>query len=250
MISPRQQLRNAARTPARRQRSLGFTLFELMIAMAVFLIIGAAAVSLFKQHASLFNDQQYQIGLNASLRNALSQMQNDVVNAGTGWYSATNNVSSWPIGITVANNTAGGAACHPAGTATYNAACFDTLNVIVPDPQTPPGQVWIAPGTQPVCTSTVLTSGGSPATMTIAPVAPATQAQLLAGFTATSQVVFIHVTTSGTQMSTAILTSNATASGANVNLQLPTTLEAPSLAHLAEDISMSAMGIRGRNVSR
>src|SRR5262249_39825173 len=97
----------------------GFTMVELMIAMTVFLVIGAAAMSLFKQHASLFNDQQYQIGLNVSLRNALAQMEADIVNAGTGWYNATNNVSSWPIGVTIVNQTAGGAGCHPANTSTY-----------------------------------------------------------------------------------------------------------------------------------
>ena len=87
----------------------GFTLIELTIAITVFLVIGAAAMSLFKQHASLFSDQQYQIGLNVSLRNALAQMENDVVNAGTGWYNAANNVASWPIGVKIVNNTAGGA---------------------------------------------------------------------------------------------------------------------------------------------
>ncbi len=197
--------------------SAGFTLIELMVAITVFLIIGGTAMNLFRQHAALFNDQQYQIGLNVSLRNALSQMESDVVNAGTGWYNV-GNISSWPIGITIVNNITGGAACHPAGTSTYNASCFDTLNVVVPDPNTPPGQVWITPGTQASCSSTVLTSNGSPSTMTIAPVAPATAAQLIAGFTANSQVVFIHVGTSGTLMTTAILSSTAVANGANVNI--------------------------------
>ena len=98
-----------------RSAARGFTLIELTIAITVFLVIGAAAMSLFKQHASLFSDQQYQIGLNVSLRNALSQMENDVVNAGTGWYNAANNVASWPIGVKIVNNTAGGATCHPPG---------------------------------------------------------------------------------------------------------------------------------------
>ena len=193
--------------------SVGFTLIELMIAMTVFLVIGAAAMNLFRQHAALFNDQQYQIGLNVSLRNALSQMESDVVNAGTGWYSVAS-ISSWPVGITVVNNNAGGTACHPAGTATYNAACFDTLNIVTPDPNTPPGQVYVAPGT-PGCATPALTTSG---TMLISPVAPATSAQLISGFTSGSQVVFIHVTTSGTQMTTAILSATAVASGANVSL--------------------------------
>ncbi len=203
-----------AKPSSPRPRSAGFTLIELMVAMTVFLVIGAAAMSLFKQHAALFSDQQYQIGLNVSLRNALSQMEADVVNAGTGWYNATNSISSWPTGITIVNNTLGGAACHVAGSATYNAPCFDALNIIAPDPNTPPGQVYVAPGTGGCATPALTTSG----TMTIAPVAPTTVAQLVAGFTSGSQVVFIHVGTSGTLMTTAVLSANAAAAGAYVNL--------------------------------
>jgi prepilin-type N-terminal cleavage/methylation domain-containing protein len=197
----------------------GFTLIELMVAITVFLIIGAAAMSLFKQHASLFNDQQYQIGLNVSLRNALAQMENDVVNAGTGWYNAANNVASWPIGIKIVNNTAGGAACHTAGTAIYNAPCFDTLNLIVPDPTTPPGLVATGSGcSTPATTGTTGAGLGGPVSMLISPILPSTQAQLLAGFTAGSKIIFIHVGTSGTTMTTAVLSANSAASGANVNL--------------------------------
>ncbi len=203
----------------RRSEANGFTLIELMIAMTVFLVIGAAAMSLFKQHASLFNDQQYQIGLNVSLRNGLAQMENDVVNAGTGWYNAANNVASWPVGVKIVNNTAGGATCHPAGTATYNASCFDTLSLIVPDPTTPPGQVYVAPGTAGCATPALTgTTGSGTATMTISPLAPSTQAQLLTGMIANSQVIFIHVGTSGTLMTTAVLSTAASASGANVLL--------------------------------
>jgi prepilin-type N-terminal cleavage/methylation domain-containing protein len=203
----------------RRSGASGFTLIELMVAITVFLIIGAAAMSLFKQHASLFNDQQYQIGLNVSLRNALAQMENDVVNAGTGWYNAANNFASWPVGVKIVNNTAGGATCHPTGTATYNAACFDTLNLIVPDPTTPPGLIYVSPGT-PGCATPALTgtTGTGNATMTISPVAPSTQSQLLSGMIANSQVIFIHVGTSGTLMTTAVLTQAASASGTNVLL--------------------------------
>jgi prepilin-type N-terminal cleavage/methylation domain-containing protein len=209
----------------RRSSANGFTLIELMIAMTVFLVIGAAAMSLFKQHASLFNDQQYQIGLNVSLRNALAQMEEDVVNAGTGWYTAANNVASWPIGVKIVNNTAGGATCHPAGSATYNAACFDTLSLIVPDPATPPGEVYVAPGT-PGCATPALTgtTGSGTTTMIISPVAPATQAQILSGMIAGSQVIFIHVGTSGTLMTTAVLSVAASASGGNVLLTFGQTM--------------------------
>jgi prepilin-type N-terminal cleavage/methylation domain-containing protein len=203
----------------RRSAARGFTLIEMMIAITVFIVIGAAAMSLFKQHAALFSDQQYQIGLNVSLRNALAQMENDVVNAGTGWYNAANSVASWPIGIKIVNNVAGGATCHPPGTPTYNAPCFDILSLIVPDPTTPPGQVYVAPGTAGCATpASTGTTGTGTSTMTISPIAPSTQAQLLSGFIANSQVIFIHVGTSGTLMTTAVLTIPASASGTNVLL--------------------------------
>ena len=196
------------------RRSAGFTLIELMIAMTVFLVIGAAAMSLFKQHASLFNDQQYQIGLNVSLRNALSQMEADVVNAGTGWYNAAN-ISSWPIGITIVNNIAGGAACHLAGSSTYNAPCFDHTEHHRPRPHHAPGP-GLRGARHPGLRHTRpdyqrhddhRSCGSRPPLRS-----------LISGFTSGSQVVFIHVGTSGTLMTTAILSANAAAAGANVNL--------------------------------
>ncbi|MGC1903837.1 MAG: prepilin-type N-terminal cleavage/methylation domain-containing protein [Candidatus Acidiferrum sp.] len=236
MISPCAQV-----SPKSRRRSVtrsaGFTLIELMIAMAIFLIIGGAAMSLFKQHASLFNDQQYQIGLNVSLRNALAQMENDVVNAGTGWYNAANNVSSWPVGVTITNNVAGGATCHPAGTATYNAPCFDVLNVIVPDPATPPGQVYAGTGTVGCSNlATTGTTGSGTSTMLISPVAPTTVGQLVSGFSGGSQVIFVHVGTSGTTMTTAVLTQSATLSGANALLTFGSTRSDGQNSNSANDL--------------
>jgi prepilin-type N-terminal cleavage/methylation domain-containing protein len=93
--------------PARRLRrgakSFGFTLIELMVSMAVFLVIGGTAMSLFSQHAKLFNDQQGTVGLNISLRNALSQIENDTVQAGNGFYGSLSTANT-PVGITITNN--------------------------------------------------------------------------------------------------------------------------------------------------
>jgi hypothetical protein len=76
-----------------------------MVSMAVFLVIGAAAMNLFSQHAKLFNDQQGVVGLNISLRNALSQIQTDAVQAGNGFYiGGATNISNTPVGITITNN--------------------------------------------------------------------------------------------------------------------------------------------------
>jgi prepilin-type N-terminal cleavage/methylation domain-containing protein len=83
----------------------GFTLIELMIAMGVFLVIASAAVSLFRSHANLFGDQQGVVVLNVSLRNALSQIETDAVQAGNGFFGALSTANS-PVGITIVN-TAG-----------------------------------------------------------------------------------------------------------------------------------------------
>src|SRR5258708_7320974 len=108
-----------------RHRSFGFTLIELMVATAVFLIIGGAAFTLCSQHASLFGDHKNQVTLNISMRNALALMQIDSVNAGTGYYPGAN-ISSLPIGVTIINNKAAGS-CYNAAANTYTAGCFDHL---------------------------------------------------------------------------------------------------------------------------
>ncbi len=58
----------------------GFTLIELLLAMAIFGVISAAAFGLMAQHQPLFNQQQGLAALNISMRNAVAQMQTDIVN--------------------------------------------------------------------------------------------------------------------------------------------------------------------------
>ena len=115
----------------------GFTLVELLLAAALFTIVGGAAFTLFAQHQPLFNQQQNQAALNISIRNAIAQIQTDIVNGGSGYYN-TVNVPGWPVGVVINNNVvASGGDCHT-GT-TYGANCFDSLTVIVSDPATTPG---------------------------------------------------------------------------------------------------------------
>jgi prepilin-type N-terminal cleavage/methylation domain-containing protein len=73
----------------------GFSLVELTVAMAVFLVVGGAAVALVKMHIPLFTSQQNQTGLNLSMRNSVAQMQIDVVNGGTGYYPHYRQQRSW-----------------------------------------------------------------------------------------------------------------------------------------------------------
>ena len=116
----------------------GFTVIELMIATLVFGVISAAAFGLMAQHQPLFNQQQIQAALNISMRNAVAQMQIDIVNGGAGYNSAIN-VPNWPVGIVINNPSpvvSSTQDCHT-GT-TYGANCFDSFTVITADPATTP----------------------------------------------------------------------------------------------------------------
>src|ERR1019366_6147470 len=114
----------------------GFTLIELVIAMAIFLVISGAAFALFAQHQPLFNQQQNQAALNISMRNAIAQMQVDIVNGGPAYYHGFN-IPNWPVGVVITNNVVSSAGnCHT-GT-TYGANCFDSFTVITADSGTTP----------------------------------------------------------------------------------------------------------------
>jgi len=120
----------------RGSRLTGFTLVELLIAMAIFGVISAAAFGLMAQHQPLFNQQQIQAALNISMRNSVAQLQSDIVNGGSGYYNSVN-VPNWPVGVVINNNTVSSTQdCHSG--ITYSATCFDSLTVIVADPATTP----------------------------------------------------------------------------------------------------------------
>jgi len=117
-------------------RMTGFSLVELLIAMAIFGVISAAAFGLMAQHQPLFNQQQIQAALNISMRNSIAQLQSDVVNGGSGYYNSVN-VPNWPVGVVINNSVVSSTQdCHSG--ITYSANCFDSLTVIVSDLATTP----------------------------------------------------------------------------------------------------------------
>ncbi len=103
--------------------------------MAIFVIVGGAAISLFARHQPTFAKQQNLSGLNIAIRNAVAQLQLDVVNAGNGYYTGAN-IPDWPVGATIVNSNPS-TACNTAATFTYSATCFDQLNLIATDASTP-----------------------------------------------------------------------------------------------------------------
>jgi len=190
----------------KKRRSAGFTLIELMVATTVFLVVGGAAFTLFHRHARLFGDQQNQVALNISMRNALALMQIDTVNAGTGYYAGAN-ISSWPIGVTIINNKAAGS-CYNAGANTYTAGCFDQLNIIATDTNTPPSHPDDG-GSNCVSTTSAVLFATPPAGTTLA--------QLAADFNAGDQILVVKG--DGSQMTTAILSKAGKVGGGRVQLQ-------------------------------
>jgi prepilin-type N-terminal cleavage/methylation domain-containing protein len=191
---------------ARSASSAGFSLVELMVAMAIFLVVGGAAVELAKKHVPLFTEQQSQTGLNLAMRNGVAQMQIDVVNAGTGYYQGVN-IPSWPIGITILNS-APGTGCFDAATNTYTSTCFDTLNVIAMDQNTPPSNPSDLGAN---CVSTTSSS------LFVTPVGATTLAQLAADFHTGDQILVVK--SDGSQMTTTILTSDGLVTAGKVKLE-------------------------------
>jgi len=190
----------------RRKKIAGFSMIELMVAVALFVIIGGAAFALFGKHAPLFARQQNLTGLNITMRNAIAQMQMDVVNAGTGYYPGTN-FPDWPIGVTIQNNPPS-SSCYNAATHAFTATCFDTLNVIAMDPATPPSHPTDS-GSNCVSTTSSILFANPPSGMTAA--------TLASYFHSGDQILVVK--SDGSQMTTAILTKDGQASGNKVQLQ-------------------------------
>jgi prepilin-type N-terminal cleavage/methylation domain-containing protein len=110
-------------------RGQGFSLLELVVAMAVFLLVSAGALVLFSRQQTNANSQPGLAGLNVGIRNATAQLQLDLANAGSGNYSGYN-VPTWPIGVTIVNNVPT-SSCYNSTTNTYGTNCFDQLNILV-----------------------------------------------------------------------------------------------------------------------
>ena len=113
----------------------GFSLVELLVAMAMFLIVAGAAFSLFDQHVSLATRQQNLSGVNIGLRNAMSQLEADLAGAGQNLLSSVPSAGQpFSLGVIINNNVPGTAAACAPNTADWSypvpSACFDSLTII------------------------------------------------------------------------------------------------------------------------
>jgi prepilin-type N-terminal cleavage/methylation domain-containing protein len=194
----------------RNNNSAGFSLIELLVALAIFMVIGGAAVSLVRRHVPLASSVQNQVGLTMTLRNAIAQMEIDVVNAGTGYYTGAN-IADWPIGVTIQNNVS--TACNNPANFTYGASCFDKLNVIAADTNVPPTH----PSSSATAAVDIDTSVNADVFLT--PPAGITPAAFAANFHNGDYLLWLHTNTSGTStLTTTVLTADGVVQGSTAHL--------------------------------
>ena len=187
------------------RRDRGFSLIEFLLAATIFVIISGAALALFAKHQPIFNQQQSMAGLNIAVRNAVSQLQLDTINAGSGYYQGIN-IPDFPIGLTIQNNTT--TPCNTPSTYTYGPNCFDQLNIIAIDPNTPPAHPSDNGSNCVSTTSSILFAN---------PISPTTNAQLAADYHNGDEVLVVK--SDGSLMTTAVLSKDAQVTGGKVQLQ-------------------------------
>ena len=201
----------------RKNNSPGFTLLELMITTVLLVLISGAALALFSRQQPLFNQQQNQSGLNIAVRNAIAQLQLDIVNAGSGTLLGPN-MPNTPVGISVVNSIPN-SPCNNAATFSYGSNCFDQLNVIAADPNTAPAHPDNG-SFLPSATNCVLSSSSPmylyPPTGTTVAIATAYAANFHSG----DELLLLNV--GGTQYTTVLLTANGSVftSGTNSGVKL------------------------------
>jgi prepilin-type N-terminal cleavage/methylation domain-containing protein len=190
----------------------GFSMIELMVALSLFLAVGSAAFTLFAREETTFLRQQGLSGTNIAMRNAATQLQMDLYNAGTAYFQGAN-IPSWPVGVTIMNHVvAAGSSCYNATTFTYTAQCFDILNVIAgADPATyPPTHSTDSTGANGPTNCSSTSTGVAYAQAATGLTLPQTAAKYTAG----DEILFL--TSNGKTMTAVVLNAAPTVVGSTV----------------------------------
>jgi len=217
----------------RAAKAQGFTLLELLLAAAVFTIIMGVVFTLFNSQVLSSQVVQGQVGLNIALRNAATQLQIDLANAGSGYFQGLN-VPSWPVGVTIVNNwVTPGTSCYNSTTQTYGASCFDQINIIAAaNPATyPPINATDSTGAAGVANCSNTNSG----TAYGQAAAGLTLAQTAAKYNTGDQLLFLTATNN--HITSVVLTQPPTASATAVQFTFNAT----------EDQTVSGVHYKGYN---
>jgi len=196
----------------------GFSLVELMVAVAVFLIVSGAAFTLFNYQQTVLMQQQQLSGLNIAVRNALTQIQLDGANAANGLILGAY-APAWPVGAVILNQNPTTPCNTGAPAYQFGANCFDELILILADKLTPACNI--------AGTGTVNLSS-APGTFSVTPVPPATAAQYAPNFLAGDNLMVVSSTTQWPpQFTTITLTKAASAVGSNIVLNFTPVSSSP-----------------------
>ena len=231
-----------------RLKAAGFTLLELLVAMAIFLVIGGTTLGLFAQHVPLFSRQQGQASLNVQIRNSIIQLQTDVVNGGSGYVTGTD-LPAGVLGVTITNSNPA-IPCNDSSTYVYGYACFDTLNVINAEPTVPaahPENGNFSPSYSTTETDCITTNAGS---IFVYPPTGVTAAALAAdydnAYTNLGETELLLINSGGTEMTTIMLNAPPSAGTKNgvpaILLSYQVTTPTGTNAAMYDPLNISIMG--------
>jgi prepilin-type N-terminal cleavage/methylation domain-containing protein len=185
----------------------GFTLVELMVAVGVFLVVSGAAFTLFNYQQTMLTQQQMLSGLNIGVRNTLTQIQLDGVNAANGLVLGAY-APAWPVGATIVNQNPTTACNTGAPNYQFGSNCFDELIIILADRNTPTCNLAANLNTNTTSTVNVVPSTGTAATYA-------------ANFKTGDELMV--VSGAGKPFTTITLTAPGSASGSNIVLSYTST---------------------------
>lgn len=195
------KLANINSKPRSVRASTGFSLLEMLVAMLMFTIVAGAAFSLFQRQAPVYSQQISTAGMSVGLNNAISQIQMNLVNAGTGEFVGSG-MPNAPLGVVITNSTS--TSCNTAATYTYTSACFDKLTIIT-------AAAAPVPALNPA--ATVSTTSGS---LTATPAAGDTAATDASYFKSGDELLLVN--NQGSQVNAVVLTANASVVGTTVQM--------------------------------
>ena len=206
-------------------KAQGFSILELLVASAVFMLVAGAAFALFNNQQLASEITQGQVGLNIALRNAATQLQIDLANAGSGYFQGVN-VPSWPVGVTIVNNwVTPGSSCYNSATKTYGASCFDEINIIAAANTAtyPPINATDSTGAAGTGNCSNTNTGIAYGQAGVLNGVPLTLAQTAAKYSSGDQLLFL--TNTNSYITSVVLTAAPTVAGSAVKFTFSPTLD-------------------------